>query len=215
MFPELGQALRLFLGQVLQLVWVVFHVVQLPASAFINSAPAFRPNRLFAASQVRSTPSSEKSPAWPSGLVPIDQINKAPTIQWLGFVILDPTVLHQCRQQIDMGRDWIDNCIWFNARRISNEQRYSHTTLVCTALATFHVRIIASTVGAVVGQENEHCVIGNFQLLQLGQDAAHVVVDILNHRIGAGDLGILNPHGHVLLKIFIRNLPRCVRGVVG
>ena len=106
-----------------------------------------------------------------------------------------------------MGRDRLDNRIRFYARRISNEQRHPHPALVRTALATLHVRIIPGTVWAVVGQENKHRVIGDFQLLQLGQDAAHVVIDILNHRISAGDLGILNPHGHVLLKIMIRNLP--------
>ena len=83
------------------------------------------------------------------------------------------------------------------------------------AFAALHAGVVAVGVWAVVREINKNGVVGDFEFLELGQDAAHVVVDVFAHRIGTGDCGIVDALGLIFPPIPLRDLPGSVWRVVG
>ena len=106
----------------------------------------------------------------------------------------------------------------------AREARHADAALVDAALAHAHAAVVAHLLRAVVGQENDDGILGQLELIELGEQAADVVVDVRDHAVDLGDDILLSLAGqrvtdlgelivgqvHVLVHcvILIRHLQR-------
>ena len=111
-----------------------------------------------------------------------------------------------------------------NLPRPPNQQRRSETALVNGSLAPLHAGVPAPAIRAVVTEVQHDGVLGQAQLVQLGEHSPDIPVDVLDHgQGGAGlghvlGLGIAVPHRQFLrleaLPVLVGHLHGRMRRVV-
>ena len=77
------------------------------------------------------------------------------------------------------------------------------------ALPALEARVIAVVLlAAVVGEEDHDGVVGQLELVEFRQQPAHVVVDVFDHAIDAGEIVrvVLGSHGVPVLRELARRL---------
>ena len=241
---EVRHALRLLRSEVVQFQRVVRHVVEMEGRLAVPSYfagaerldqfPILRPGGKGAISlgSVTAVPLEEKRAIGPPGRLTSQQRREAQAVELHLPRLCHSAEIQQRRGQIDDCGNAIDATAGLELRGPADEAELVNAALERRALPTLKTGIITVVLLApVVGKEDHDRVFRQFPLFELGQQAAHVVVDVLNHAVDARKIvGVARPgHGvpllwesvgaevfsRVVAAILLRHLVRRVRAVEG
>ena len=98
----------------------------------------------------------------------------------------------------------------------AHEERYSRSALVHARFSATHTGVVSlhACRAAVVGEEDHDGVIRELQRLQVREQTAHIVVEVLAHAVECGYV-IVETLGFELVEVSVRHLKGRVRRVVG
>lgn len=165
-----------------------------------------------------ASPVGEDHPVRP--IAPSPQQNRLEAHTIKGFFRGEPDSCQvgQGRQQIDGGGNLPDSHPRLDVPRPANQKGNSDAAFIGRSFAPLHVSVPAPAVRAIVAEVNDNGVVGQLQLVELAQDAAHVPVDVFTHgQCCPGHGNILQPRipvAHFQVGLF-ELLPESVRHLHG
>ena len=124
--------------------------------------------------------------------------------------------IEQRGEQIDVRGDGLHHVRPPFGRRPADEERHAAAPLMHAGFAAAHPGVVGlhARRAAVVGEEQDDGVLREPLGVQVGEQTAHVVIDVLAHAVEGGQ-GVVEAPGLELVEILVRHLEGRVRCVIG